>query len=95
MWRWTGTSGGLSWARQWTFGHNDGQGISWLAERLLASQQGLIRMDLKYTELFKKKYKLSKIYFTETTDAKFTFCVRMERKSLKALIWISRQVRTQ
>jgi hypothetical protein len=40
----------------------------------------------RYTGLFKKKYKLSKIYFTKTTDAKSISCVRMERKSLKVLI---------
>jgi hypothetical protein len=48
---WTGfiwvrirTSGGLLWTRQRTFGcHEVGGEISWLAERLLASQFGLIR----------------------------------------------------
>jgi hypothetical protein len=39
-----------------------------------------------YTGLFKKKYTLSKIYFTKNTDAKSMSCVRMERKSLKVLI---------
>jgi hypothetical protein len=38
------------------------------------------------TGLFKKKYTLSKIYFTKTTDAKSMSYVRMERKSLKVLI---------
>jgi hypothetical protein len=38
------------------------------------------------TGLFKKKYTLSKICFTKTTDAKSMFYVRMERKSLKVLI---------
>jgi hypothetical protein len=41
---------------------------------------------LLYTGLLKKKYTHSKIYFTETTDAKFMSCVRMERKSLRVLI---------
>jgi hypothetical protein len=41
---------------------------------------------LYYTGLLKKKYTLSKIYFTKTTDAKSMSCVRMERKSLKVLI---------
>jgi hypothetical protein len=41
-----------------------------------------------YTGLFKKKYTLSKIYFTKTTDAKSMSSVRMERKSLKVLISI-------
>jgi hypothetical protein len=36
--------------------------------------------------LFKKKYTLSKIYFTKTTDSKSMACVWMERKSLKVLI---------
>jgi hypothetical protein len=35
----------------------------------------------QYTGLFKKKYTLSKIYFTKTTDAKSMSCVRIERKS--------------
>jgi hypothetical protein len=38
------------------------------------------------TGLFKKKYTLSKIYFTKTTDAKAMSCVRMARKSLTVLI---------
>jgi hypothetical protein len=38
------------------------------------------------TGLFRKKYTLSKIYFTKTADAKSMHCVRMERKSLKVLI---------
>jgi hypothetical protein len=36
------------------------------------------------TGLFKKKYTLSKIHFTKTTDAKSMSCVWMERKSLKS-----------
>jgi hypothetical protein len=36
--------------------------------------------------LFKKKYTLSKNYFTKTADAKSMSCVQMERKSLKVLI---------
>jgi hypothetical protein len=44
------------------------------------------------TELLKKKYKRSKIYFTKITDAKSMSCVRMERKFLKILIWISHHV---
>jgi hypothetical protein len=47
---------------------------------------------VRSTGLFKKKYTLSVIYFTKTTDAKSMPCERMERKSLKVLIWISRQV---
>jgi hypothetical protein len=35
--------------------------------------------------LFKKKFTLSKIYFTKTTDAKSVSCVWLERKSLKVL----------
>jgi hypothetical protein len=50
----------------------------------------------RYTGLFKKKYTLSKIYFTKTSDAKSMFCVRMERKSLKVLmsmIWSGASLR--
>jgi hypothetical protein len=39
-----------------------------------------------HTGLLKKKYTLSKIYFTKTTDAKSMSCVRMERISIKVLI---------
>jgi hypothetical protein len=42
--------------------------------------------NVRHTELFKKKYKLSEIYFTKITDAKSMSCVRMKRKSLKVLI---------
>jgi hypothetical protein len=45
-----------------------------------------------YTGLFKKKYTLS--IFFKTTGAIFVSCVRMERKFLKVLIWISRQMPT-
>jgi hypothetical protein len=38
------------------------------------------------TGLFKKKYTLSKIYFTKTTDVKSMSCVRTEKKSLRVLI---------
>jgi hypothetical protein len=41
---------------------------------------------IEYTGLFKKKYTLSKIYFTKTTEPKFMSCVLTERKSLKVLI---------
>jgi hypothetical protein len=44
------------------------------------------------TGLFKTKYTISRIYFTKTTDSKSTSCVWMKRKSLKVLIWISRQM---
>jgi hypothetical protein len=44
------------------------------------------------TGLYKKRHTLLKIYFTKTVDAKSMSCVRMERKSLRVLIWISRQV---
>jgi hypothetical protein len=39
-----------------------------------------------YTGLLEKKYTLSKIYFTKTTDAKSVSCVGMERKYLKVMI---------
>jgi hypothetical protein len=39
-----------------------------------------------HTVLLKKKYTLSKIYFTKPTGAKSMTCVRMGRKSLKGLI---------
>jgi hypothetical protein len=34
------------WTRQWTFGFHKMRGISWLAERLLASREGLRSMEL-------------------------------------------------
>jgi hypothetical protein len=39
-----------------------------------------------YTGLFKKKYTLSKIYFTKAAVVKSMSCVRMERKSLIVLM---------
>jgi hypothetical protein len=41
-----GTDGGLLWMRQWTFGFHKMREISWLAEELLASQNGLCSMEL-------------------------------------------------
>jgi hypothetical protein len=35
-----GSSGNLLWTRKWTFGFCGRRGISWLAEQLLASQEG-------------------------------------------------------
>jgi hypothetical protein len=50
---WTGLSwlrietyGGLLWMRQWTSGFHKIRGICWLAEKLLASQEGLCCMEL-------------------------------------------------
>jgi len=37
---------GLLWIRYWTFGLCEGQGISWLAERLLISEEELCSMEL-------------------------------------------------
>ena len=45
IWLRIGTSGGLLWMRQWTFGFHKMRGISWLAKKLLASQR------LQYKEL--------------------------------------------
>jgi hypothetical protein len=55
----------------------------------------ILRNDTFCTGLFKKKYTLSEIYFTITTDAKSMSCVRMERKSLKSSDLNLLQVRTQ
>jgi hypothetical protein len=41
-----GTSGGLLWKRQWTFGLHKVLGSSWVAVHLSASQQGLSSMKL-------------------------------------------------
>jgi hypothetical protein len=41
-----GTSGGLLWTRQWTFGLHKMLGNSWVAEQLVASQEGLISVEL-------------------------------------------------
>jgi hypothetical protein len=46
IWLRIGTSGGLLWTRQWTFGFHRRRGISWLAEWMLASQQGLCSREL-------------------------------------------------
>jgi len=42
---WSAT-GGLLWVRWWTSGFHKMWGISWLAEELLASQEGLCSMEL-------------------------------------------------
>jgi hypothetical protein len=64
----------------------------WLLMKIFVKVSPLLN-----TGLFKNKYTLSKISFTKTADDKSMSCVRMERKSLKVLIWISIrcQVRTQ
>jgi hypothetical protein len=41
-----GTSGRLLWRRQWTFGFHKRLRTSWLAEWLLASQEGLCPIDI-------------------------------------------------
>ena len=41
-----GTGGGLLWRRWWTFGFHKMRRISWVAEDLLASQEGLCSMQL-------------------------------------------------
>jgi hypothetical protein len=46
IWLRIGTCGGLLWTRWWTFGLRKRQGISWLDEWLLASQDGLSSMEL-------------------------------------------------
>jgi hypothetical protein len=61
--------------------------LSWRA--LGGNQVLILTHKAKTSGLFRKKYTLSKIYFTITTDAKSMSCVWMERKSLKVLIWIS------
>jgi hypothetical protein len=47
-WLRTGTSGGLMWTRQWTFGFHKRRGISWVAEWLLASQKVVRTMEGDY-----------------------------------------------
>jgi len=46
IWLRIGTSDGLLWTRQWTFGFHKRHGIAWLAEWLTASQHGLWSMQL-------------------------------------------------
>jgi hypothetical protein len=41
IWLRIGTDGGRLWMRWWTPGFHKMRGISWLAEKLLASQEGL------------------------------------------------------
>jgi hypothetical protein len=45
-WLRIGTGGGLLWMRQWTSGFHKMRGISWLADKPLASQEGLCCMEL-------------------------------------------------
>jgi hypothetical protein len=46
IWLSAGTSGGLLWNRWWTFRFHGKEGISWLAEDLLPSQEWLCSMQL-------------------------------------------------
>ena len=46
IWLRTGTDGWLLWMRQWTFGLHKMRVIAWVAEVLLASQEGLCSMEL-------------------------------------------------
>jgi hypothetical protein len=46
IWLRIGTGGRLLWVRWWTFGFHKMRGISWLADDLLASQEGLCSMEL-------------------------------------------------
>jgi hypothetical protein len=46
IWLRIGTGGGLLWVRESTFGFHKTRGISWLAEDLLASQEGLCSIEL-------------------------------------------------
>jgi hypothetical protein len=55
-------------------------------EEIQEAGENCVMWSFLHTGLFKKKYTLSKIYFTKTTDAKSMFCVRTERKSLEVLI---------
>jgi hypothetical protein len=43
-WLGTGSTGEFLWTRQWTFRAHKSRVISWLVERLLASQNGLWSM---------------------------------------------------
>jgi hypothetical protein len=43
-----------------------------------------LRFELQYTGLFKKKYTLSKIYFTCTIEHMVTCCKKIEGRTLKS-----------
>jgi hypothetical protein len=45
IWLRTGTGGELLWMRLWTFGFHKMRGISWVAQDVLASQEGLCCME--------------------------------------------------
>ena len=46
IWLRIGTGSGILWPQQFTFGFHKMQGISWLAEELLASHEELCSMEL-------------------------------------------------
>jgi len=46
IWPRTGTSDGLLWRRQWTFGSHKMREIYWLVEEVLASDEGLCSLEL-------------------------------------------------
>jgi len=47
IWLRVGASGGLLWARSWTFGFRKLRGISWLAVELAASEERLGSIEIK------------------------------------------------
>jgi hypothetical protein len=46
IWLGIGTSGGLLWTRQWTFGFHKILGSAWVPTRLETSQEGLSSIEL-------------------------------------------------
>jgi hypothetical protein len=45
IWLRIGTGGELLWTRLWTFGFHKMRGISWVAQEVLASHEGLCSME--------------------------------------------------
>jgi hypothetical protein len=53
IWLRIGTGGGLLWRRWWTFGFHKMRGISWVAEDVLGSQEGLCSMAQVFERVWK------------------------------------------
>jgi len=66
IWLRTRTSGGPLWTQSWTSGFHKRQGIFWLAQWLLASQEGLCSMELLSFEVKLKNPMEPKIMLTSS-----------------------------
>ena len=93
MWLRIGTGGGHLWMRQWAFGFHKMQGISWLAENRLASQEGLCSMEW-ISKIFKTTPPVLYLYLPSAIAVSFSIFRKIHRwrlhgrPSLRTPLWI-------